>query len=118
MVSRALSQSNIGPIPVEERERMISESSIYGEYEESIDRVSAFESLQEAEEQEEAAKISNVINRPAGWKSISKRHTRITSPQVETLCFPTFVHYALIIFTFYATIRMKDKDRTNYDWGI
>ena len=49
-------QSNIGLIPVEERERMIRESLIYGKYEEIIDRVSAFESLQEVEEQQRAAK--------------------------------------------------------------
>lgn len=51
-------QSNIGPIPVEERERITRESPIYGKYEEMIDRISAFESLQIVEEQQRAAQIA------------------------------------------------------------
>ncbi len=51
-------QSNIGPISSEERERLVRESMIYGEYEKTIDRVSAYENLQEAEEQQKAAKAA------------------------------------------------------------
>jgi len=51
-------QSNIGPISVQERERIIRESLIYGKYEKTIDRFSAFESLQEEEERQKAAKAA------------------------------------------------------------
>ena len=49
-------RSYIGPIASEERENIIKESNNYGKYEEMIDRVSAFESLQEMEEKQEAEK--------------------------------------------------------------
>ena len=57
IVERALvlpPQSYIGMISYEEREKIIRESSNYGKYEEMIDRVSAYESLQAMEEQQEA----------------------------------------------------------------
>lgn len=59
IVERALvvpPRSYIGSIPSEERESIIRESVNYGKYEEMIDRISAFESLQAMEENQEAEK--------------------------------------------------------------
>lgn len=49
-------QSQIGPVTPEERDSIIRQSFEYGKYEEIIDRVSAFETLQQMEQQEEAAR--------------------------------------------------------------
>ncbi|MGI6667882.1 MAG: helicase HerA-like domain-containing protein [Acetivibrionales bacterium] len=59
MVERALvlpPQSHIGPVSPEERDNIIRQSIHYGRYEQTVDRFSAFEAIQQKAQQAEAEK--------------------------------------------------------------
>lgn len=70
-------QSNIGPLSAQEREGVLRGSLLYGKYEKTIDRYSAFESLQEEEERQKAAKAAEEERK--NYEKLMKQQTRTNS---------------------------------------
>lgn len=74
-------RSNIGPLSVQEREGIIRGSLLYGKYEKTIDRFSAFESLQEEEERQKAAKAAEEERK--NYEKLMRQQTRANSSRTN-----------------------------------
>jgi DNA helicase HerA-like ATPase len=64
-------QSRLTPLTSDERGRIIRESVLYGHYEKTVDRESAYEILKEktAKQEQEAAAVASEKQRPAAGRS-------------------------------------------------
>ena len=73
--------SQIGPITDDERAVLIKKSGIFGKYDQSFDRISAYEILQEkaAKEQQEAAKAQTAKTKPVPQPKQQTKTTKTTT---------------------------------------
>ena len=66
-------QSKIGPITLDQRQKFISSSSLYGKYEDSIDADSAFENIQKLNQTAQDSAQAAPIKQPKAQKASSRQ---------------------------------------------